>query len=87
VVGGGDTGLAGGEQVDHERLQVGLAGVQQAEPSGGKEAFGLADGVQVGVDRGAGTVLGAQVPLEGAGEAERIVPGWHGPTVADPKLD
>jgi hypothetical protein len=71
------------EEVAEERLQVGPAGVQQGPAAAGQERLGLADALQVALDRAAGAVLGPQVPLEGAEQAGCIV-GCHGRTVAQP---
>jgi hypothetical protein len=66
VVGGGGARGPVGEQVAEERLQVGPAGVDQADAPRGQERFGLAERHQVAGDSALRAVLGAQVPLEGA---------------------
>jgi hypothetical protein len=57
------------EQVADERLQVRAGGLDQLPAVGLEEGGELADADQVAGHGAVGEVLGAQVPLEGAGEA------------------
>jgi hypothetical protein len=71
VVGGGGAGLAAGEQVAQERLEVAAGGRLQARASLAQEAVGLPDRDEIAGDRAGRAVLGVQVPLEGADEQVR----------------
>jgi hypothetical protein len=51
----------------------------RARPAGGQERLGLAEAVEVAGDGVLGAVLGAQVPLEGAGEAGGGAASMAGP--------
>ena len=75
MVGGGGAGLAAGEQVAQERLEVAAGGRRQARASLAQEAVGLPDRDEIAGDRAGRAVLAVQVPLEGADEqvrAERV---------------
>jgi hypothetical protein len=69
----------GGQQVAHERLQVGASGGLDACTSAAQEHVGLPHRDEVGGDGAPGAVLGMQVPLERADE--RVAGGL----VHDPK--
>jgi hypothetical protein len=66
VVGRGGARRPPGEQVAHERLKVGAAGLGKLGAASAQERLGLAGGDQVGGHGGVGAVGGAQVPLERA---------------------
>jgi hypothetical protein len=51
VVGGGGAGLAAGEQVAQERLEVATAGGLQTAATLAQEGIGLPDGDEIGGDR------------------------------------
>jgi hypothetical protein len=75
VVGGGGAGLAAGQQVAQERLEVAAGGRLQAGATLAQEGVGLPHGDEIGGDGAGRAVLGVQVPLQGADEgvrAERV---------------
>jgi hypothetical protein len=68
-----------GEQAGDEGLQVGAGGLGQVSAVGLKEGGEPADADQVAGHGAVGEVLGAQVPLEGAGEAGGGAASMAGP--------
>jgi hypothetical protein len=65
---GGGRWLPAGEQVGQERLNVCPAGLGQPTAPAGEEGLQEPDGLQVGIDRAVGPVLGPEMALEGAGQ-------------------
>jgi hypothetical protein len=79
IAGRGGRGRPAGQQLGDERLQVGAGRRLELAPAGLEEGGELTDADQVAGDRAVGEVLGPQVPLEGAAEAEGSLPCMVGP--------
>ena len=79
VAGRGGRGRPAGQQLGDERLQVGAGRRLELAPAGLEEGGELTDADQVTGDRAVGEVLGPQVPLEGAAEADWSLPFMVGP--------
>jgi hypothetical protein len=56
------------EQVGQERLDLRPVGLGQPDTAASQVCLEQPDGLQVGLDRAVGLVLGPEMPLEGAGQ-------------------
>jgi hypothetical protein len=65
---GGGRRLPADEQVGQERLDMCPVSFGQPNAPAGEERLQEPDGLQVGLDRAIGLVLGPEMPLEGAGQ-------------------